>query len=119
QMMVKLVYDELVELMGETCAELNLRTQKPAVILMAGLQGSGKTTTAIKLAYWLKEIQKKSVMVTSADIYRPAAITQLEVLAKEAGVHCHPSNPSQTPTAIVQAALAAAKVQFVDVLIID
>lgn len=119
EMMVKIVYDELVHLMGDACAELNLRAQPPAIILMAGLQGSGKTTTAVKLAYWLKEVQKKSVMVTSTDVYRPAAITQLEILAKEAGVHCHPSDSSQKPTAIVESAMGAAKVQFVDVLIID
>lgn len=119
EMMVKIVYDELVHLMGDACAELNLRAQPPAVILMAGLQGSGKTTTAVKLAYWLKEVQKKSVMVTSTDIYRPAAITQLEILAKDSGVHYHPSNPDQKPTAIVESAMIAAKVQFVDVLIID
>lgn len=119
EMMVKIVYDELVSLMGESCAELNLRTQKPAIILMAGLQGSGKTTTAVKLAYFLKEVQKKTVMVTSTDIYRPAAITQLEILASEAAVHYHPSHSDQTPMAIVESAIAAAKVQFVDVLIID
>ena len=98
QLMIKIVNDELTELMGGQITGINL-SGKPTVILIAGLQGSGKTTTAVKLAYWLKEVQKKSVMVTSTDIYRPAAITQLEILAKEAGVHYHPSDPSQKPKA--------------------
>ena len=119
EMMVKLVYDELVHVMGDTCSTLNLRSQPPAVILMAGLQGSGKTTTTIKLAHWLKDIEKKSVMVVSTDIYRPAAITQLEILATEAGVHYHPSNSNQKPVDIIESALNKAKIQSIDVLIID
>jgi len=86
QALVKLVHDELVILMGEQCDSLNLQSQPPVVILMAGLQGSGKTTTAAKLARWLIQSQKKSVLVASADIYRPAAIKQLETLAANVGL---------------------------------
>src|SRR5579863_6065510 len=78
QALIKLVHDELVLLMGEQNDTLNLQAQPPVVILMAGLQGSGKTTTVAKLARWLKQTQKKSVLVASADVYRPAAIQQLE-----------------------------------------
>jgi signal recognition particle subunit SRP54 len=119
QAFVKIVNDELVRIMGESCAELNLATQPPAVILMAGLQGSGKTTTVAKLARWLKEQQKKSVLVTSADIYRPAAIQQLQTLAQEIQVEFHPSDPSQQPVAIAQAAINTAKSKLIDVVIID
>src|SRR5688572_21740984 len=83
QVFVKIVHDELVKVMGDANESLNLNTQPPAVILMAGLQGSGKTTTVAKLARWLKEEQKKTVMVTSTDVYRPAAIHQLEMLSKQ------------------------------------
>lgn len=116
--LVKLVSDELVHIMGEENAELNLQTTPPAVILMAGLQGSGKTTTTAKLALWLKE-QKKSVMVTSCDVYRPAAIKQLETLSHQIDVKYFPSNADQKPTKIAQDAIAEAKKQIVDVLIID
>src|SRR5580658_3534541 len=83
QALIKLVHDELVLLMGEFSDALNLQTQPPAVILMAGLQGSGKTTTVAKLSRWLQQTLKKSVLVTSTDIYRPAAITQLEKLVEQ------------------------------------
>lgn len=119
QAFVKIVNDELVRIMGESCAELNLATRPPAVILMAGLQGSGKTTTVAKLARWLKENQKKSVLVTSADIYRPAAIQQLQTLAQEVGIEFHPSDPSQQPVAIAQAAINSARIKLIDVVIID
>lgn len=119
QAFVKVVNDELVRIMGESCAELNLATQPPAVILMAGLQGAGKTTSVAKLARWLKEHKNKSVLVTSVDIYRPAAIKQLETLAEEVGVKFHPSDSTQQPIAIAQAAIQAAKSQVVDVVIID
>ena len=117
--LIKIVSDELVSLMGQANEELNLSTQPPAVILMVGLQGSGKTTTTAKLARWLKEDQKKSVMVTSIDIYRPAAIEQLTALAKQIDVHHYPSDTHQDPIKIAEAAIEMAKKQFVDVILID
>jgi signal recognition particle subunit SRP54 len=119
QAFVKVVNDELVRIMGETCEELNLRAQPPAVILMAGLQGSGKTTTVAKLAHWLKEKQNKSVLVTSTDIYRPAAIKQLQTLAEQIGATFHPSDNTQQPIHIAQSAIQAAKTKLIDVVIID
>ncbi len=119
QSLIKVVKDELTLLMGEACDTLNLQAQPPAIILMCGLQGSGKTTTVAKLARWLKETQKKSVMVVSADIYRPAAIKQLETLAKTVGVSFYPSDATENPVAIATAAMAAAKAQLIDVLLID
>ncbi len=119
QMLVKIVNDELVSIMGEANEALNLAAQPPAVILMAGLQGSGKTTSAAKLARWLKESQKKSVMVVSCDIYRPAAIEQLKTLATEVQAAFFPSSPDQKPLAIAKAAVSQARKQHVDVLIVD
>lgn len=119
QELVKLVNQELITLMGEYNESLNLAAQPPVVILMAGLQGSGKTTTVAKLSRWLKETQKKSVLVTSADIYRPAAIDQLETLAKNIGVEFHPSLTSQDPVEIAKGAIQAAKNKVIDVVIID
>ncbi len=118
QALVKVVQDELVAIMGEASAGLNLNVQPPAVILMAGLQGSGKTTTVAKLARWLKE-QKKSVMVVSCDVYRPAAIDQLRTLAGEVGVDFHPSTPDQDPVDIARGAMDQARKQFKDVLLVD
>lgn len=119
QVFVKIVNDELVQLMGASCAELNLNTPPPAVILMAGLQGSGKTTTVAKLARWLKEKEKKTVLVASADIYRPAAIDQLETLAKEIDVVFYPSKPTDKPINIAKEAIQAAKNKSIEVVIID
>ncbi len=119
QAFVKIVNDELVTLMGESCAELNLNTAPPAVILMAGLQGSGKTTTVAKLARWLKEKEKKTVLVASADIYRPAAIDQLETLAKEIEAVFYPSQPTERPIDIAKGAIQAAKNKAIEVVIID
>lgn len=119
QALIKLVHDELVVLMGEQCDTLNLQTQPPAVILMAGLQGSGKTTTVAKLARWLKLSQSKSVLVTSADIYRPAAIQQLETLASNVGVEFYPSHANQDPIDIAKGAIQTAKSKLIDVVIID
>jgi signal recognition particle subunit SRP54 len=119
QVLIKLVHDELVATMGETNESLNLKTQAPAIILMAGLQGSGKTTTVAKLAKWLRDSQKKSVLVTSTDIYRPAAIDQLETLAKSIEVEFFPSNNTQDPVAIARDAIQAAKNKVIDVVIID
>lgn len=119
QTLVKIVQSELESLMGDVCEELDLKARPPAVIMMAGLQGSGKTTTVAKLSRWLKETKKKSVLVTSADIYRPAAIDQLKTLAAEIGVAFHPSDPSQDPVDIAQGALQQARTQSADVVIID
>jgi len=119
QALIKIVNDELVKLMGESNEELDLSTRPPAVILMAGLQGSGKTTSVAKLARWLKERKKKSVMVVSADVYRPAAIEQLKTLAGEVGAAFFPSDPSQKPLDIARNALDQARKQAMDVLIVD
>lgn len=119
QAFIKIVQAELESIMGTANAELDLKAAPPAVILMAGLQGAGKTTTAAKLARWLKNDVKKSVMVVSADVYRPAAIQQLQTLASEVGVEFFASDSSQAPAAIAAAALAEAKRKFIDVLIVD
>jgi signal recognition particle subunit SRP54 len=119
QQFIKIVNDELVRVMGAANEKLNLATQPPAVVLMAGLQGAGKTTTVTKLARFLKEREKKSVLVVSADVYRPAAIKQLETLAAEVGVEFFPSDVNQPPVAIAQAAIAHAKIKFFDVVIVD
>jgi len=119
QALVKVVNDELAAIMGEANETLNLSVTPPAVILMAGLQGAGKTTTVAKLARFLKEKHKKSVMVVSADIYRPAAIKQLETVAAEVGANFFPSTSEQDPVDIANAAIKEAKIQHNDVLIID
>ena len=119
QQFLKIVQAELERVMGEENQTLNLSAQPPAVILMAGLQGAGKTTSVAKLSRYLREREKKKVMVVSADIYRPAAIEQLSTLATEVDVEFFPSRSDQAPTTIVKNAIAAAKTRFVDVLIID
>jgi len=119
QALVKIVHDELISLMGEANEELNLNVQPPAVVLMAGLQGAGKTTSVGKLARWLKEKKKKSVLVVSADIYRPAAIEQLKTLAGEVGVEFFPSSAEQDPVAIARNAVDAARKKYIDVVLID
>lgn len=119
QALIKVVNDELVSVMGESGAELNLSAQPPAVILMAGLQGAGKTTTVGKLARLLKEKHRKKVMVVSADVYRPAAIAQLQTLANDIGVEFQPSDLMHKPAAIAADAVNAAKLKFMDVLIVD
>ncbi len=119
QVLVKIVNDELVRVMGEANERLNLSAQPPAVILMAGLQGSGKTTSAAKLARLLIEREKKKVMVVSADVYRPAAIEQLKTLSAEVGSEFFPSSSDQKPLAIARSAIAAARKGFFDVLIVD
>lgn len=119
QEFVKIVYEELKTVMGDECAELNLASQPPAVVLMAGLQGAGKTTTVGKLAKFLKDREKKKVMVVSADVYRPAAIEQLKTLADTIGVECYPSTVEEKPLDIVRNALASAKIKFMDVLLVD
>jgi signal recognition particle subunit SRP54 len=119
QALVKVVKDELTAIMGSQNAELDFATQPPAVILMAGLQGAGKTTTVAKLARFLAERQRKKVMVVSADVYRPAAIEQLRMLAEQVGAVFHPSSAGDDPVAIATAALDAARKAYVDALIID
>lgn len=119
QEFVKIVYEELKKVMGEENAELNLASQPPAIILMAGLQGAGKTTSVAKLSKFLKDKQKKKVMVVSADVYRPAAIEQLKTLAESVGVEFFASSVDQKPLDIVQKSLEEAKLKFMDVLIVD
>lgn len=119
QALVKVVHEELIAVMGEANDGLNLRSQPPAVILMAGLQGSGKTTSTGKLARWLIERQKKSVLVASCDIYRPAAIDQLQTLAREVGAEFFPSTKEQDPVDISRGAVEQARRQVIDVVIVD
>ena len=119
QAFVKTVNDQLIAMMGEKSTGLELNVQPPAVILMAGLQGAGKTTTVAKLARWLKESEKKSSLVVSADIYRPAAIKQLETVANEVGATFQPSNENQKPVDIVKNAIKEAAKKQLDVVIVD
>lgn len=119
QAFLKIVHEQLQQVMGEANEGLNLQIKPPAVILMAGLQGAGKTTSVAKLGRYLKEREKKKVMVVSADVYRPAAILQLEVLAKEVDLVFHLSTVSQSPITIAEQAMEEAKKQFCDVLIVD
>ena len=119
QALIKVVRDEMAAVMGSAATELNLNVPAPAVILMAGLQGAGKTTTVAKLAKHLKERRKKKVMVVSADVYRPAAIEQLRTLAQQVDAPFFASDASQKPVDIVRAAIDAAKKSFADVLIVD
>jgi len=119
QALVKVVSDELTALMGAVNSGLQLAATPPAVVLMAGLQGAGKTTTVAKLARFLKERQKKKVLVVSCDVYRPAAIAQLETLAAQVGVGFFASSGDQDPLAIARAAVAAARREVADVLIVD
>ena len=119
QALIKVVNDELVAIMGESQAAIDLERKPPVIVLMAGWQGAGKTTTVAKLARRLREVEKKSVMVTSADVYRPAAIEQLRTLAQEVGVDFHSSTSDQKPVAIATEAVAAAKRAGTEVLIVD
>ncbi len=119
QALIGVVHRELTELIGGAAAGLDFATQPPAVVLLAGLQGAGKTTTAGKLARLLRESMKKKVLVASADVYRPAAIEQLELLAQQVGVDFFPSSAGQDPVAIAQGALDHAKRHYHDVLILD
>ncbi|AXH62474.1 MULTISPECIES: signal recognition particle protein [Providencia] len=119
QEFIKIVQNELTRAMGDENHQLNLSAQPPAVVLMAGLQGAGKTTSVAKLGKHLKEKQKKKVLVVSADVYRPAAIKQLETLAESVGIDFFPSEVQEKPAAIVQKALKHAQLQFYDVLLVD
>lgn len=119
QMMVKVVQEELERVLGEETQGINFNAQPPVVILMAGLQGAGKTTTSGKLAKYLTEQHKKKVMMVSADVYRPAAIEQLQTVGEQIGVSVHPSSVIDDPVSIGQSAVDAAKKGFFDVLIVD
>ena len=119
QALVGVVHRELTDLMGGAHAGLNLATQPPAIILMAGLQGAGKTTTTGKLAKLLSERMKKKVMVVSTDVYRPAAIAQLQTVAQQAGVEFFPSTADQKPVDIALAAVDYARRHYMDVLLVD
>ena len=119
QALIKIVKDELTALLGEANESLDLRVKPPAVVLMAGLQGAGKTTSTGKLARYLKQREKKSVLVVSTDVYRPAAIDQLARVANDVGVDFHPSQSSDKPLKIAQSAMDAARKGFYDVLIVD
>jgi signal recognition particle subunit SRP54 len=119
QVLVSIVDKELAALMGGEQVELSFATQPPAIILMAGLQGAGKTTTTGKLAKWLKEQRGKKVLTVSCDVYRPAAIAQLQMVAEQAGADFFPSSPDQKPTEIARSAVQWAKTHFHDVLLVD
>ncbi|KAB2638821.1 MAG: signal recognition particle protein [Verrucomicrobia bacterium] len=119
QALVGVVHRELTELMGGSKAELNFATQPPAIILMAGLQGAGKTTTTAKLGKWLKERQKKKILAVSCDVYRPAAIEQLKTVAAQAGIDFFPSSGEQKPRDIAAAAIDYARKHYYDVLFVD
>lgn len=119
QALIGVVHRELTALMGEAHTGLNLATQPPAVVLMAGLQGAGKTTTVGKLAKLMHESQKKKVLVVSCDVYRPAAIDQLKTVAEQAGVDFFPSSPSESPIAIANNAVDWARRHYYDILFVD
>ncbi len=119
QALIKLVNEELVRIMGEANEGLDLNVQPPAIVMVAGLQGSGKTTTVGKLALWLKDRVKKNVMVASCDIYRPAAIDQLRTIAADIDVQFYPSSVTDDSVAIATGAVAAARTQYMDVLLLD
>jgi len=119
QALVGIVNRELAATMGEGVADLNLAAQPPAVVLMAGLQGAGKTTTTAKLARHLIQKRKKKVLTVSGDVYRPAAIEQLKTVTQQAGADWFPSSPEQQPVEIARAALDHAKKHFYDVLLVD
>ncbi|MFT3799892.1 MAG: signal recognition particle protein [Burkholderiaceae bacterium] len=119
QALVGVVNRELTELMGGATAELDLATQPPAIVLMAGLQGAGKTTTVGKLAKWLRENRKKKVLTVSCDVYRPAAIEQLKTVTAQASAEFFPSTPDQKPVDIARAAIQWARSHYFDVLLVD
>jgi signal recognition particle subunit SRP54 len=119
QSLIKIIHDELIALMGAGVRPINLRSQPPVVILLAGLQGAGKTTSAGKLAKWLKENERKKVLLASTDVYRPAAILQLERLAKQLDVAFYPSDPQKPALTLAREALDEARRSLFDVLIVD
>jgi signal recognition particle subunit SRP54 len=119
QALVRVIHEELVRVMGEGVRPLNLRTQPPAVILLAGLQGAGKTTTAAKIALWLRERERKRVLLVSTDVYRPAAMLQLERLGQQLGIDVAAADQSLAPGAIAARALEEARRGLYDVLMVD
>ncbi len=119
QALVGIVHRELVATMGEGISDINLAAQPPAVILMAGLQGAGKTTTTAKLAKHLIDKRKKKVLTVSGDVYRPAAIEQLKTVTRQAGAEWFPSSPDQKPVDIARAAVDHARRNYFDVLLVD
>ncbi len=119
QVFIKIVHDELVHLMGDHNDRLDLSARPPAVILLAGLQGSGKTTTSAKLALWLQEKEKKRVLLVSTDVYRPAAMEQLAHLGRDIGVDVYPTRVNERPVDIARRALEEARRRNDDVLIVD
>src|SRR5690606_33779927 len=119
QMVIKLTNDHLVRLLGSEHQEINLRAEPPAVIMMAGLQGSGKTTSTGKLGLWLKERHRKKVLAASLDVYRPAAQQQLEQVARQAGIGSLPVIAGEKPLAIAERALKTARLEGYDVLLLD
>ena len=119
QAFIKVVHEELTRLMGEPSTGLNLRAQRPVVVMLAGLQGAGKTTSAGKLARWLIEKQNKKVLMVSTDVYRPAAILQLQTLAEQVGAGFAPAIATEAPVAIARRALTEATLQAYDVLLLD
>jgi signal recognition particle subunit SRP54 len=119
QALVKVVHDELVRVMGQENQALDLNAAAPVVVLVAGLQGSGKTTTSAKLARLLIQEQKKKVMMVSCDVYRPAAIEQLKTLSEQVGAEFVPSAASERPVDIARRAVDTARRQFADVLLVD
>lgn len=119
QALIRVVHEELVRVMGDQAEGLNLRVQPPAVIMVAGLQGAGKTTTVAKLARWLQNREKKKVLIASADVYRPAAILQLERLAESIDAAFMPSTEQDDPVDIARRAVDEAKRQLADVVLLD
>lgn len=119
QAFIGVVNEKLTELMGSYNDSLNLNCVPPAIVLMAGLQGAGKTTTVGKLAKYLKDQDKKKVLVVSTDVYRPAAIDQLKILAQNLGIECFPSNISESPLSIATKAMEYARLHYFDVLLVD
>jgi signal recognition particle subunit SRP54 len=119
QAFIKVVHEELTALMGEPSTGLNLRAQRPVVVMLAGLQGAGKTTSAGKLARWLIEKQNKKVLMVSTDVYRPAAILQLQTLSAQVGAGFAPAMATEAPVAIARRALTEATLQAYDVLLLD
>jgi signal recognition particle subunit SRP54 len=119
QAFIKVVHEELTRLMGEPSTGLNLRAQRPVVVMLAGLQGAGKTTSAGKLARWLIEKQNKKVLMVSTDVYRPAAILQLQTLAAQVGAGFAAALASEAPVSIAKRALTEATLQAYDVLLLD
>ena len=119
QTLVRIIHDELIALMGAGVRPLNLRAQPPVVILLAGLQGAGKTTSAAKLAKWLNDNERKKVLLASTDVYRPAAILQLERLAAQLEIGFYPSDPNKSPVVLAREALDEARRSLFDVLIVD